>query len=214
MMTIIYYPVTAVGFLFIKVVILFKVILTMDGLESPSFPPSSSLPPSQRSYDLRLCDVCEKNLDPQLVTCVLCSHNGSALKMTENPQNWIHPLCGNWIPDVFIDSNGVYNISRIAPVRYKIGCKLCHRKGAIIQCSYGRCAVSAHPWCAVKLNLGFTHRIVKNPEISPPLLWEIFCKSHANCVYEPVKPKVATSLSLSWLISVCLSVCLSPLTDR
>lgn len=134
--------------------------------------------------------MCEKNLNPELVTCAICSHNGNALKITENPEKWVHPLCGNWIPDVFVDTNGVYNLSKIATVRYKIGCKICHRKGAIIQCSYGRCAISAHPWCAVKEDHGFTHRLVKNPENPRSLLWEIFCKTHANSVSEPVKPKV------------------------
>lgn len=134
--------------------------------------------------------MCERNLDPQQVTCAICLHNGSALKMTEDSSKWVHSLCGNWIPDVFLQ-NGVYNLSKIAPLRYKLGCRLCHRKGAIIQCSYGRCAVSTHPWCAIKENnYGFTHRIVKNPEAPHTLLWEVFCKTHAHAVSEPVKPMV------------------------
>lgn len=147
--------------------------------------------------------MCEEGGEPILINCAICSHSGSALKKTEIPNKWIHVLCGMWIPDVYVDSNNVYNISKISPVRYKLPCKLCHKKGAIIQCAYGRCATSAHPWCAVKLNLGFSHRIVKNPDHHPPLLWEIFCKNHASAVSDPVKPKVIViiiiiSLSLNF----------------
>ena len=125
---------------------------------------------------------------------MICSHSGSALTHTESLNQWIHVLCGRWIPDVYIDQNDRYNISKIAPVRYKLGCKLCHKKGAIIQCAHGRCAASAHPWCAIKLNLGYTHRIVKNIDPNPPLLWEIFCKNHASSVSDPVKPKVISCI--------------------
>lgn len=144
---------------------------------------------------VRLCEVCAAGGDPSMTECEICRHAGSALSKTIEPGKWVHGLCALWVPEVYSNSgsNFCFDLSQIDPTRYKIKCRLCtKRNGAIVQCSYGRCAAGAHPYCGVRCRKGFTHRIVKNPDFPESLLWEIFCKQHANAVYEPVKPKVHT----------------------
>eukprot|EP00981_Chlorochromonas_danica_P001845 scaffold386_cov174-Ochromonas_danica.AAC.19 len=109
----------------------------------------------------------------------------------------VHQLCYGvkdvppvWIPELYeIYGKGPPTIS-LAPLdikRYKLKCSLCTKKGACVQCSYGRCTAAAHPWCVFHHPQGFTKRIVKTEDGSP--LWEIFCKNHAAAVSEPVKPR-------------------------
>jgi hypothetical protein len=135
----------------------------------------------------RVCDLCASGRSPNTELCTICQHTGGAFRPTEVIGKWVHILCALWVPEVFF-KDGVYNLSKIGKDRYKLHCKLCTKKGAKIQCSYGRCANAAHPWCAVKCELGFTHRIVKTPDST--LSWEVFCLNHASAVYDPVKPKV------------------------
>lgn len=87
------------------------------------------------------------------------------------------------------------NLSHLDKQRTKLKCSICSttHKGHCIQCSYGRCTVSVHPWCAILNPQGFTHRIIKND--SADTVWEVFCKNHATAVMEPFKPKVKSKLS-------------------
>ena len=108
-----------------------------------------------------------------------------------NKDEWVHVLCATWMPEVFIPVAGFYDLSQISQRRYRMKCSLCKiYKGAVVQCSYGRCCTAAHPWCAVQKELGFTSRVVPNPFDNDTLLWEVFCKTHCNAVSEPVKQKV------------------------
>lgn len=71
--------------------------------------------------------------------------------------------------------------------RLRLKCSHCHSTGgASVQCSYGRCVVAVHPWCCLNDPRGFTKRIVKTPD--GDTLWEIFCKTHASAISDPVKP--------------------------
>jgi len=69
----------------------------------------------------------------------------------------------------------------------RLKCSHCQSSGgASVQCSYGRCTVAVHPWCCLHDPKGFTKRIVKTPDGDN--LWEIFCKTHAASISDPVKP--------------------------
>jgi hypothetical protein len=80
-----------------------------------------------------------------------------------------------------------YIISGLDKKRFNLKCNLCKNSGACIQCSFGKCTVSAHPRCALEVKSGFTHRIIKDPD-SDSSLWQIFCKIHAEAVKDPLKP--------------------------
>lgn len=127
---------------------------------------------------LRLCDVCELQKKPKDIQCVICFERGNALKLIDNNQDWVHCLCANWIPEVYLDETGAYNLSRIPPGRYKLRCRLCRRSGAIVQCSQENCVVSAHPWCAVKESFGFACRVSMNE--NQEITRQIFCQSHSS----------------------------------
>lgn len=76
------------------------------------------------------------------------------------------------------------NLERLDQKRYKLKCALCTKKGACVQCAYGRCTQGMHPWCALRSSV-CTRRIIKGDE--GILLWEIFCKTHAKSVGEAPK---------------------------
>lgn len=136
------------------------------------------------------CDVCEINQNPEEIVCELCSNFGGAYKRTDD-NKWIHSLCALWIPDIYsvasISTDETrYTLRAVDKQRYKLKC-YCGKKGAAAQCSFGRCAIAAHPWCVIHNPKGFTNRIVKTED--GEVLCEIFCKQHAVAVKEPIKPK-------------------------
>lgn len=148
----------------------------------------------------RFCYPCSAGLDPKTVTCELCSNTGGAYKVTDKGK-WAHPLCAAWIPEVFEvyqnpsgkPPNPLINLQHLDKKRYRLKCDLCTSKGASVQCCYGRCATAAHPWCILKKNQGYTRRIIKNED--GHLIWEVFCRSHAKAVSEPLKPKPKSKMT-------------------
>jgi hypothetical protein len=122
--------------------------------------------------------------------CMLCAFPGGALKKSAT-DSWVHTLCANWIPEVFVKDVGYgvhkVSLSHLDKKRYRLMCQMCSTKGACIQCSYGRCASAAHPWCVHHQNKAWTRRVVKTEDGEH--IWEMFCKQHAACVSEPVKPR-------------------------
>lgn len=130
-----------------------------------------------------------------MLTCVLCSNHGGAYKPTEKSGQWVHSLCAFWIPEIFttrIRGVPTFTLTSLDKKRFKLNCNLCKSKGACIQCSYGRCAVAAHPYCVLTQPQGFTRRTIKDDR--GELLWEVFCKPHASAVSEPLKPKAKVKL--------------------
>ena len=133
------------------------------------------------------CKACEAGLDPACLQCELCSNTGSIYVRTQEEGKWVHPLCSNWIPEVYTNENYNNNLEGLDKKRYKLKCLLCDKKGACVQCCYGRCFSAAHPWCVVRNPKGWVKRIVKDEEGEP--VWEIFCKSHSSAAKEAYKPK-------------------------
>lgn len=144
------------------------------------------------------CYPCADGLDPKTLACELCPYTGGAYKYTDKAGKWAHPICANWIPEVYEvhDPNKpVYiNLKFVDPKRFKLKCSICSKKGACVQCAFGRCSVAAHSWCALRnTTAGYTKRIVKDGDSSQ---WEIFCKTHAAAVSDPVKPKKVKQTSI------------------
>lgn len=132
-------------------------------------------------------------LDVNKLKCELCCFTGGAYKYTDKAGKWAHSICANWIPEVYEthpENKPVYlNLKQLDPKRFRLKCSICNKKeGACVQCSYGRCTTSTHSWCALRNTAaGYTKRIVRDGEGGT--LWEIFCKTHAAAVSDPVKPK-------------------------
>jgi hypothetical protein len=138
----------------------------------------------------RFCDVCAAGEDAHKTVCEICSNTGGAYKSLDKAGKWIHSLCASWIPEIyFVDSKKTSSmtINRLDKKRFRLKCALCSSKGACIECNHGKCRVAAHPWCVLNNPGGFTRRVIKDEENN--LVWEIFCKTHASSVKEPMKPK-------------------------
>lgn len=140
------------------------------------------------------CDACSKGLHPQYLSCELCGNGKGALKPTETKGKWVHALCAMWIPEVFCPDPNTLNrfvLTNIDQKRFKLKCAICAttKKGACIQCAYGKCSKSAHPSCALNPSSGFTHRIIKSEDVLGACDWEIFCVQHATSVKDALKPK-------------------------
>lgn len=126
----------------------------------------------------------------------MCSYTGGAYKRCSKGNKWAHPQCASWIPEVYEvalpGNKAALNLDRLDMKRYKLKCGLCNKKGACVQCSYGRCTQGMHPWCALR-NPQCTRRIIKGE--GDVLLWEIFCKTHASAVSEAPKHRTKAKAS-------------------
>lgn len=139
---------------------------------------------------LRFCDVCAAGEDVHKTVCELCQNCGGAYKALDKPGKWIHSLCASWIPEIyFLDTKktALMTISRLDKKRFRLKCALCSGKGACIECKHGKCRTAAHPWCVLHNPCGFTKRVVKDEDNT--MVWDIFCKTHASSVSDPIKPK-------------------------
>ena len=139
---------------------------------------------------LRFCDVCAAGEDVHKTVCELCQNCGGAYKALDKPGKWIHSLCASWIPEIyFLDTKktALMTINRLDKKRFRLKCALCSGKGACIECKHGKCRTAAHPWCVLHNPCGFTKRVIKDEDNT--MVWDIFCKTHASSVSEPIKPK-------------------------
>ena len=100
-------------------------------------------------------------------------------------------MCAAWIPEIYISDIKEYptklTIKGIDKKRFRLKCGLCSGKGACVECKHGKCRTAAHPWCVVNKPGGYTRRVVKDED--DDLIWQIFCKTHASSVTDPLKPK-------------------------
>jgi hypothetical protein len=151
----------------------------------------------QKCYDIPIvpdgdwfCDVCSTGADAKIQKCELCSYTGESYKMTDAGA-WTHSICSNWIPEIYVkqapDGKIRPTLLGLDKKRFKLKCSVCTRKGACVQCAYGRCTAAVHPWCVYHNPQGFVKRVVKDEDGDP--IWEIFCKAHQKCLTEPVKPR-------------------------
>lgn len=133
-----------------------------------------------------LCSPCARRSKSQ--QCVLCPVSGGALKPTDNGK-WAHVGCAIWIPETYIGDvrtmEPVSNLLGIHPDRYRLGCKICKRKGknsgAVIQCLGGRCAFSFHPMCGLLSGIHMKVSVTKDG-------WnicEVLCPIHQEMYKTP-----------------------------
>lgn len=122
------------------------------------------------------CDPCKAKIDPSTLNCVFCSNVGGAYKRVENSDKWIHSLCFLCTPELYCVNNAdsyTVSIDYLDAKRSKIRCSLCKAPGSCIQCSYGRCAVAAHPWCLLHTPQGCAHKWDDSKNFF------MFCQQHA-----------------------------------
>ena len=150
-----------------------------------------------------LCEPCKAQVYDS--TCALCPVLGGALKFSA-PKDWVHVTCGRLLGSFTKDSD--FDLRKIEKQKFKLKCFSCGvKKGACVQCTYGRCANAFHVECRKDLleksQVGFiclcpTHkaskltRVVKSKqEVSLEFIKEIagIVWKKFNVEKEPVKRK-------------------------
>ncbi|KAI9304881.1 JmjC domain, hydroxylase-domain-containing protein [Cunninghamella echinulata] len=146
---------------------------------SSSSPPSSS--PSATTIKrpkLIITHNSRKALEEQ--PCVLCTSK-ELTDMNTLEGKRAHRLCAEAIPETYIDQleNGesvVCGIKNIPPARKKLACLYCHdKKGACIQCCYGKCCRSFHATCA---KMAGATMIRHMDEKNSTLVYDAYCLQH------------------------------------
>lgn len=126
-----------------------------------------------------LCRKCLLRPEAKSVDCVFCPNKGGAFKQTTSNQ-WVHLLCGMWIPECSI-TNPVYmeplEVEKVPKERWKLKCSICKiREGACIQCFKKNCVSAFHVTCARKANLYMKIKYYTNKDYS---VHKCFCPKHA-----------------------------------
>ncbi|ORX54139.1 JmjC-domain-containing protein [Hesseltinella vesiculosa] len=86
--------------------------------------------------------------------CILCCNETIPTDMITSDHQPIHQLCAESIPETYLEQTPsgqsvVAGIQDIHPSRWKLTCLFCHKKkGACMQCCFGKCWRSFHATCA------------------------------------------------------------------
>jgi hypothetical protein len=104
---------------------------------------------------LFVCDGCKctKN-QGNLQTCSLCCSKGGLMKKSIDGR-FQHIICVIFCNELTVDENMCpNNLNDLNPDRNILICRICSKQGgACIQCSFGKCLVSTHPYCALVDNV-------------------------------------------------------------
>ena len=106
------------------------------------------------------CDSCADRQRATKRTCSVCPNTqDKAYKKTSDGQ-WIHVSCAYWIPTLSFGDELTRTpvLGRVEPERRKLICSICSKRGACVQCSYGRCTTAYHVPCAMRAGLRFEIR--------------------------------------------------------
>ncbi|CAO3644473.1 unnamed protein product [Cunninghamella blakesleeana] len=112
--------------------------------------------------------------------CVLCSSKEPTDINTSDGKR-AHRLCAEAIPETYIEQleNGesiVCGIKNIPMARKKLTCLYCHeRKGACIQCCFGKCCRSFHATCAQNADATMIRKIDQEHST---LIYDAYCLQH------------------------------------
>ncbi|KAI8339207.1 JmjC domain, hydroxylase-domain-containing protein [Chlamydoabsidia padenii] len=113
-------------------------------------------------------------------SCVLCD-NQSPAELETSDGRMAHRLCAESIPDTYLyqSANGkwiVLGVENIPTARWKLTCLFCHgKKGACIQCCYGKCWRSFHASCAEKANATMIRKMGHNQST---VVYDVYCPLH------------------------------------
>jgi len=124
------------------------------------------------------CAQCEAGVK-NMKCCVCPNTDDHALKPTTDGR-WIHVMCAMWHSEPrFVDPETRTPVDLslpISPARMRLTCVFCKKKGACLQCQYGRCATSYHVPCGFRNGIKFEFRDAENEE---DVYFHSFCLKHA-----------------------------------
>lgn len=90
-------------------------------------------------------------INPSREPCVLCTSDISSYTLLPtNDGRRAHKICAESCPDTWIEDNQVFGVNSITKARLELKCLYCSsKKGACIQCGFGKCSRSYHATCAL-----------------------------------------------------------------
>jgi hypothetical protein len=114
--------------------------------------------PSSTHY---FCESCEarrstaihgqdSSAGQDLIKCTLCKNTGGSLRRS-TCDNWVHSVCAIFTPELILSStsNRLMNMADLNREREVLKCDVCKGLGGSnVQCAFGDCLTSFHPYCA------------------------------------------------------------------
>jgi len=100
-----------------------------------------------------LCDYCD-DVSSDLTAsksskCELCPFDGGLLKRVQGSnKKRAHAICALFLPETSLLPTGVVGIGDVHPGRWDMVCRICHERGACVQCKARYCRAAYHPMCA------------------------------------------------------------------
>jgi hypothetical protein len=85
--------------------------------------------------------------------CSLCKSNGGLLRLSQQENAWVHPICVLFTPELTVDDRSLRanNLDKLDPDRSSLSCLICRRQGgSCVQCCFPSCLVAIHPYCAFR----------------------------------------------------------------
>ena len=101
------------------------------------------------------CDACVSKLnssrsEENISTCYLCFSSDGLMKKSKCGK-LCHTICVLFCAELTVENGVANNLQDIDPDRHDLVCLLCKKKGGgCVQCSFGKCLASFHPYCAYK----------------------------------------------------------------
>jgi hypothetical protein len=127
--------------------------------------------------------------------CYLCQQLGGLMRLASCGR-LVHPCCVLYCSELTVDevSMRANNLNRLDPERRSLRCVICkngcknengaendHNKcGGIVQCFFGQCRISFHPFCALKDGRVLLQRQPGRP--TAPMRYEIYCHNHEHVI--------------------------------
>ncbi|CAF0932138.1 unnamed protein product [Adineta steineri] len=100
-----------------------------------------------------ICSSCQFDNNQQ--RCCICDKNRGILKVlkTSSDEQWIHPLCAFWFPEIVFDEQMTPILKDIPPENDGL-CLLCYKTvGVKINCCWKNCQNQFHAKCAIEFGL-------------------------------------------------------------
>ena len=121
------------------------------------------------------------------LSCALCGvESERVLLKPTNENTWACLICAVWLEELWLNDNGIIQISDLHPDRALTRCLLCHRSGACIQCSHRSCYVAFHPSCARIAGYRMELHVIQDRDTAEQILnVEEFTDAYASPVWCP-----------------------------
>ena len=93
----------------------------------------------------------------------------------------IHVSCANWVPELRLDTDSgmISGTYLIDPRRFTLMCFYCSKRGACVQCMYGKCMYAYHPSCVQKASAEGAAFCMPTHDVGG-WKWKFSCGKHAR----------------------------------